>query len=208
MKCIFGLASVPVRAGLLGFGSGALSCGLSQSFIIVREQRTLDHIVWPGLVFALVVLFPVSRWAGDGWLRTVASLIASSAAYPIAWRIAVSGIGHPGPLMIAAFALAGFLGSAVLAGVFLFGRPRWVRAAGATVVLGAVIGGLMGAHLLATVTGVASPLSAGDGLGVFLVVWQTAVGVSLGRGVLHNPTRRWRQQERPATPGMPNLKPL
>jgi len=79
-----------VRWGLLGLVSGVLSCAMSESHIIylVREQKTADHIVWPGLVFALVVLLPVSRWAGDGWLRTAAALIASSVVYPVAWRIA------------------------------------------------------------------------------------------------------------------------
>ena len=154
---------------------------MSQSWIIyvVRLQKTLDHIVWPGIVFALVVLFPVSRWAGDGWLRTAAALIASSAVYPIAWHIAVLGIGHSAGFMIATFALAGFLGSLVLASVFLFGRPRWAKSAFATVILGTLIGGLMGAHLCGALTFV----SARDGLGVFMVVWQTAAGASLGLGV-------------------------
>jgi hypothetical protein len=162
---------------------------MAQSYIIVREHKTLDHIVWPGLVFALVVLLPTSRWAGDGWLRTAAALIASSVVYPIAWRIAVSDIGHSATFMIAAYAFSGFLGSFVLASVFLFGRARWVRAACATVILGTVIGGFMGAHLRATMTGVDSPLSARDGLGLFMVVWQTVVGASLGRGVPVRPNQ-------------------
>jgi hypothetical protein len=145
----------------------------------VREQKTLDHIVWPGMVFALVVLLPISRWAGDGWLRTAAALIASSAVYPIAWHAAVSGIRRSAPFMIASFAFAGFLGSFVLASVFLFGRPRWARAACATVILGTAVGGFMGAHLRAAMTFV----SARDVLGLYMVVWQTAVGASLGRGV-------------------------
>ena len=105
------LFSLAVRWGLLGLVSGLLSCVMSQSYIIyvVREQKTLDHIVWPGMVFALVVLLPISRWAGDGWLRTAAALIASSAVYPIAWLIAASGIGRSGA-SISAFAFAGVLG--------------------------------------------------------------------------------------------------
>ena len=182
--------SLAVRWGLLGLVSGVLACLMSQSRIIyvVREQKTLDHIVWPGMVFALVVLFPISRWAGDGWLRTSSALIASSAVYPIAWHIAVSGIRHSGAFMIATFALAGFLGSFVLASVFLFGRPRWPRAAFATVVLGTVIGGLMGANLRAAMAGLHLPFSARDGLGVFMVLWQTAIGASLGRGVPLKPS--------------------
>ena len=117
-------------------------------------------------------------------IRTAAALIASSVVYPIAWRIAVSGIGHSATFMIAAYAFSGFLGSFVLASVFLLGRPRWVRAACATVILGTVVGGFMGAHLRAAMTGVDSPLSARDGLGLFMVVWQTVVGASLGRGAL------------------------
>ena len=192
MNSVFKRASLTVRWGLLGLVSGVLSCLMSQSRMIyvVREQKTLDHIVWPGMVFALVVLLPISRWAGDGWLRTTAALIASSAVYPIAWRIAaVSGIRRSAPFMIAAFAFAGFLGSFVLASVFLFGRPRWVRAACATVILGTVIGGFMGAHLRAAMTGIGSPLSARDGLGLFMAVWQTVVGASLGRGVPVRPNQ-------------------
>jgi len=182
------LFSLAVRWGLLGLVSGLLSCAMTQSSIIyvVREQKTLDHIVWPGIVFALVVLLPISRWAGDGWLRTAAAMIASSAVYPISWQIAASGIG-PSGLSISAFAFAGFLGSSVLASVFLFRRPCWVRAACATVVLGTVVGWLMGANLLAGMKGLPSdgPL----GLGVFMVVWQTVVAASLGRGVQARPKR-------------------
>jgi len=180
------LFSLAVRWGLLGLVSGLLSCAMSQSYIIyvVREQKTLDHIVWPGMVFALVVLLPISRWARDGWPRTAAALIASSVVYPVAWRIAASGTVHPGPFMVAEFAFSGFLGSSVLAGVFLCGRPRWVRAACVTVVWGTLVGGLMGAHLLAAAKGVDLLGTARDGLGIFMVLWQTVVGAALGRGVL------------------------
>jgi len=128
MSSVLKRASMGVRWGFLGLASGFLSCAMASSSIIylAREQKTLDHIVWPGMVFGVVVLLPMSRWAGDGWLRTAAALIASSAVYPIAWRIAaVSVIRHSAPVMIASFASAGFLGSCVLATVFLFGRPRW-----------------------------------------------------------------------------------
>jgi len=182
MNSVLKRASMGVRWGFLGLVSGLLSCAMAESRIIylAREQKTLDHIVWPGMVFALVVLLPMSRWAGDSWLRTATALIASSAVYPIAWRIAaVSVIRHSDPFMIASFASAGFLGSFVLASVFLFGRPRWGRAACTTVILGTAVGGLMGAHLCAATTFV----SAGDVLGLYVVVWQTAVGASLGRGV-------------------------
>ncbi len=180
MSSVLKRASLAVRWGFLGLVSGVLSCLMSQSHIIyiVREQKTLDHIVWPGMVFALVVLLPISRWAGDSWLRTAAVLIASSVVYPITWRIAVSGIRHSGPFMIATFAFAGFLGSFVLASVFLFGRPRWARSSYATVVLGTIVGGLMGASLRAAMTGVHLPF----GLGFFMVLWQAVVGASLGRG--------------------------
>jgi hypothetical protein len=183
------LASWAVRWGLLGFVSGVLSCAMSESHIVylVREQKTVDHIVWPGLVFALVVLLPLSRWAGDGWLRTAAALIASSVIYPVAWLIAVSGTRYPGAHLVAEFALAGFLGSFVLAGVFLFRRPHWVRAACATVAFGTLTGGLMGAHLFAAVKGMV--LLGRDGLGVLMVVWQTVVGASLGRGMLSRPIK-------------------
>jgi len=193
------LFSLAVRWGLLGLVSGLLSCAMTQSHIIyvVREQKTLDHIVWPGIVFALVVLLPISRWVRDGWLRTAAAMIASSAVYPIAWLIAASGIGRSG-LFISAFAFAGFLGSSVLASVFLFRRPCWVRAACATVVLGTVVGGLMGANLLAGMKGLPSdgPL----GLGVFMVVWQTVVAASLGRGVQARPNKAAAPNDGPATP--------
>lgn len=180
--------SLAVRAGLLGFVSGVLSCLLAQSHIIyvAREQKTFDHVVWPGLVFALVVLFPISRWAGDSWSRIATVLIASSVVYPIAWRIATSSLVGPSPswtIMIAEFAFAGFLGSLVLASVFLWRRPGWARAACATVVLGAVIGGLLGANLRAAMTVVHWPLTASDGLGLLVVIWQAVVGASLGRGV-------------------------
>jgi hypothetical protein len=160
---------------------------MSESHIIylVREQKTADHIVWPGLVFALVVLLPLSRWAGDGWLRTAAVLTASSVVYPVAWRIATLGTVHPGPFMVVEFAFSGFLGSFVLASLVLFGRPCWVRAACRTVVLGTVIGGVMGAYLFAAVKGMV--LLGRDGLGVLMVVWQTMVGASLGRGVPARP---------------------
>ncbi|MCE5311339.1 MAG: hypothetical protein LLG20_27185 [Acidobacteriales bacterium] len=183
MKCFLKCPSMAVRWGLLGLVSGVLSCVISQSRIIVRDQRTLDHIIWPGMVFALVVLLPLSRWAADSWLRTAAVLIASSAVYPLTWRIATLGIRPSWGFMIGAFALGGFLGSFVLAGVFLTGRPRWVKAACMTVVLGTVIGALGGAHLGATMAGVHSPLTAGDGLGLLMVLWQAAMAASLGRGV-------------------------
>ena len=189
----FGLkrASLTVRAGLLGFVSGVLSCEMAESNIIyiVRLQKTVDNMVWPGIVFALVVLFPISRWARDAWLRTVAALIASSAVYPITFQIAVRGLGSSWVFMIAAFAFAGLLGSFVLVGVLLFGRPGWGRAACATVVLGAVVGGLMGANLRAAMYGVHWPLSAIDGLALFMVLWQVVVGASLGRGMQGRPNR-------------------
>jgi len=182
MSSVLNRVSMSVRWGFLGLVSGLLSCAMTQSSMIylAREQKTLDHIVWPGMVFGLVVLLPMSRWAGDSWLRTAAALIASSAAYPIAWRMAAVSLRHSAPFMIASFACAGFLGSCVLASVFLVGRPRWGRAAITTVILGTAVGGLMGAHLRFAST---IFLSAGDVLGLYMVLWQTAVGASLGRGV-------------------------
>lgn len=137
------------------------------------------------MVFALVVLLPMSRWAGDGWLRTTTALIASSAVYPIAWRTAAMSLRDSTPFVIASFAFAGFLGSCVLASVCLYGRPRWLRAAITTVVLGTAAGGLMGAHLRAAT----SFMSAGDVLGLYMILWQTAVGASLGRGVRARPSQ-------------------
>ena len=187
MRSVRKLASWAARWGLLGFVSGLLSCLMSQSFLLYRDQKTLDHIVWPGLVFALVVLLPLSRWAGDGPLRTAAALIASFAAYPIAWSIAAFSTEDPGVYMVGAFALAGLLGSSMLAGAVLFRRRHWVRGASATVILGTLIGALMGANLLAATTGMDLLGSTRDGLGVFLVVWQTVVGASLARAVLPQP---------------------
>jgi hypothetical protein len=187
MSSVRKFASWGVRWGVLGLVSGVLSCVVSQSYILVHDQMTLDHIVWPGIVFALVVLLPLSRWAGDGWLRTVTALIASSAIYPIAWWIAASTTPHLGVYMVGAFAFSGFLGALVLASAVLFGRGRWAKAATWTIVLGTLIGGLMGAHLLAATKGMDLLGSARDGLGVFLVVWQTLVGASLGRGMLRRP---------------------
>jgi len=151
---------------------------------VVREQKTYDHIVWPGLVFALIVILPISRLARDGWPRTAAALITSCAVYPIAWYSAALTTFHPGAYMVAAFAFSGFLGSLVLASALLLGRPGWVRATGATVVVGTAIGGLMGVHLLAATKGGVAFGSVGDVLGVYMVLWQTGVGISLGRGVL------------------------
>lgn len=188
MNPIFKRAGLAVRWGFLGLISGLLSCAMSESRIlyIAREHKTIDHIVWPGIVFALVVLLPMSRWAGDGWLRTAAALIASSAVYPIAWRTAaMSIIGHSGAFMNAAFAFAGFLGSFVLASVLLIGRPRWARSAFTAVVLGTVVGGLMGASLRAAMTGVQLPF----GLGFFMVLWQVVVAASLGRGLQARPNQ-------------------
>lgn len=91
--------------------------------------------------------------------------------------------------MVAAFAFSGFLGSLALASALFLGRPRWVSVAGATVAAGTAIGGLMGVHLLATVKGVVSLCSAGDILALYMVLWQAAVGASLGRGVLPTPTK-------------------
>jgi len=186
------------RWGLLGLVSGVLSCGMVESRIlyVVREQKTYDHIVWPGLVFALIVILPISRLARDAWPRTAAALIASCAVYPIAWYIAASTTVHLTAYMVAAFAFSGFLGSLVLAGVLLFGRPGWVRATGATVVVGAAIGGLMGAHLLAATKGMVSLGSARDVLAVYMVLWQAAVCTSLGRGVPAKPKEAAAQKER------------
>lgn len=185
MHSVLNRVSLAVRGGVLGLIAGVLSCEISQSHLIywVREQKTLDHIVWPGFVFALVVLLPLSRWAGDGWRRTVAALAGSSAIYPLTWQIATLGLHRSANFTLAAFAFSGLLGASVLATVFLAGRPRWLRAAGATVVLGTVIGGLMGAHL-----GLALTLVSGrDGLGLLMVAWQAAVGYALGRGLLASP---------------------
>lgn len=67
-----------VRWGLLGLVAGVLSWGMADSRMIygVRAQKTCDHIVWPGLVFALIVVLPISRLARDGWPRTAAAAIA------------------------------------------------------------------------------------------------------------------------------------
>lgn len=182
MGSVLKRVSMGVRAGVLGVVSGLLSCVMatSSSIYLAREQKTIDHIVWPGIVFALVVLLPMSRWAGDRWPRTASAIIASCAVYPIAWRIAAVSVTSNSALTKAAFfACAGFLGACLLAGVFLLGRPRCARAAIATTLLGTAVGGLMGVQLHAAPTfGTAS-----DVLGLYLVVWQTTVGASLGRGV-------------------------
>jgi hypothetical protein len=175
-------AAFRARWALLGLVSGVLSCTLSQSHLIylTREQKTLDHIVWPGLVFALVVLLPMSRRAGDRWPRTAAALLASSLVYPLSWRIAAVSVSrNSAPLTLVSFTAAGLLGASVLAAAFLFGRPRCGRAAVTTVVAGTAFGGLMGAQLLAAPTfGTAS-----DVLGIYMVLWQAAVAASLGRAV-------------------------
>jgi hypothetical protein len=183
------ITSWAARWGVLGFVAGVLACGMADArmLYVVRAQKTYDHIVWPGLVFALIVILPISRLARDAWTRTAAALIASCGIYPIAWHIAAATTSHPGANMVAAFAFSGFLGSLVLAGVLLFGRPGWVRSMGATVVVGTAVGGLMGAHLLAAVKGLVSLVSAGDVLALYMVLWQAAVGTSLGRGILPRP---------------------
>ncbi len=179
--------SLTVRAGLLGCLSGIFSCLLASSSIIyiARAQKTFDHIVWPGLVFAVVVIFPLSRWAGYSRLRMLVAVIASSVVYPFTWRIATlstSRLSASWEVLTAEFALAGLLGSLVLAVVALFGRAGWARAAAATAVLGAVVGGLMGANLAAAATA-HWPILPRDGLGLFLVLWQAVVGASLGHGI-------------------------
>jgi hypothetical protein len=199
LRRFFNLAA---RRQLLGLISGVLSCGMADSSMlyVVREQKTYDHIVWPGLVFALIVILPISRLARYGWPRTAAALIASCGVYPIAWHIAASATVHPGAYMVAAFAFSGFLGSLVLASVLLFRRPGWVRATGATVVVGTAIGGLMGLHLLAATKGLASSGSVDLVLGLYMVLWQAAVGISLGRGVLPRPNKAAAPNGGPATP--------
>lgn len=196
------LSSWAVRWGLLGLVSGVLSCGLadSSSLYLVRYQKTFDHIVWPGLVFALVVILPMSRLARDGWVRTAAALLTSCAIYPITWYIAASTTFPPGATMVAAFAFSGFLGSLVLASVLLFGRPGWVRTTGVTVVVGTAIGGLLGGHLLAATKGAISLGSAGDVLAIYMVLWQASVGTSLGRGILPRPNKAPPPAGGPVTP--------
>lgn len=174
------------RWALLGLLSGLLSCALTQSRLIyvAREQKTLDHIVWPGLVFALIVLFPMSRSARDRWPRTAAALLASSLVYPLSWRIAAYSLFRQAtPVIVASFALAGFLGASVLAAVFLSGRPRSGRPAAAAILAGTAIGALMAAQLRA------APAfgTAGDALGINMVLWQTAVAAALGRAVTPRP---------------------
>ena len=178
-----------VQCGLFGFVSGALSCVMADSRIlyVARAQKTFDHIVWPGIVFALVVILPISRLARDRWPRTIMALITSCFIYPISWHIAASTIRHPGASMVVGFAFSGLLGSLMLASVLLYGRPRWVRAIGVTMVVGTAIGGLMGAHLLASVKGYVTLGSTGDILAIYMVLWQASVGTSLGRGVLAKP---------------------
>lgn len=181
MSSVLSRVSMRVRWGFLGLVSGLLSCAMADSRLIylAREQKTVDHIVWPGMVFALVVLLPMSRWAGDSWRRTATAMIASSAVYPIAWRIAAVSLRDSAPFMIASFACAGFLGSCVLTSACLFGRPRWLRAAITSVILGTAVGALMGAHLRAATI----ILSAGDVLGLYMVLWQAVVGASLGHAI-------------------------
>lgn len=189
MRSVLQRAGMGVRWGFVGLVSGLLSCVMAQSRIVylAREQKTMDHVVWPGMVFALVVLLPMSRWAGDRWLRTAAAFIASSAVYPVAWQIAAGSlVRQPTPVMIASFAFGGFLGAFVLAGVFLAGRPHWRRAALTTVILGTAVGGLMGTNLTAGMTFV----SAGDVLALYMVLWQVAVAASLGRGAKGWPHRK------------------
>lgn len=200
MIAILKHVSMGVRWALLGLVSGLLSCAMADSRLIylAREQKTVDHIVWPGMVFGLVVLLPMSRWAGDSWARTVTALIASSAVYPVAWQIAAVSLRHSTPFTIASFAFAGFLGSCVLAGVCLFGRPRWLKAAMTTAILGTAVGGLMGAHLRASTI----ILSAGDVLGLYMVLWQAAVGASLGRAVKARSSQLVEAGERTPKPGV------
>jgi hypothetical protein len=182
MSSLLNRAGMTLRWGLVGLVSGLLSCAMAQSRVLylTREQKTIDHIVWPGVVFALVVLLPMSRWAADAWLQTTLTLLASAAVYPIAWQIAaISTIRPSNPAMIPSFTIAGLLGSAVLASVLLWGRPHWLKSASTTVILGAAVGLLMGAHLLLA----PSHNTTGTVLGVYMVLWQTLVACSLGRGV-------------------------
>ena len=176
--------SMAVTSGLLGLLSGVLS----SSTILLRFPGTSQSpVMWlPGFVFALVVLLPISRWTGDGWQRTVGAIVASSAIYPFAHQFAAeSAIGHSSAFIVAAVAFSGLVGSSVLAATFLFGRPFFARSATVTVILGTAIGALSGAYLLIPT----SHPSLGLRLGVILVVWQSVVGASLGRGALGLPNQ-------------------
>lgn len=176
-------AALGARWGCVGLVSGLLSCAMVESRLIylAREQKTLDHVVWPGIVFALVVLLPMCRRGRESWARTAAALVASSAIYPIAWRIATEPTMRRAAATdtILAFGLAGLLGSFVVASVLLAGRPGWVKSVVGAAVPGTLIGGLMGAHLC----GAQIFVSARDGLGLLLIAWQAAAGYALGRGV-------------------------
>ena len=158
----------------------------SLTFYWCTTKRPWIILSGPGLVFALVVLLPLSRWAGDGWLRTAAALIASSAVYPIAWWIAASSTGRSGSIhgwclrILRVLGLIG-VGERVLVRTARLGEGClcdrsswhchwWVDGRGSACRDGSAILGSLG-------------------LGVFMVVWQTVVGASLGRGVPARPNK-------------------
>ena len=171
-------------SALLGFISGALS---SATMLLRVPGLNESPVIWlPGLVFGLSVLLPLSLRMQDRWLRTTAAVVTSSVVYPIAHRVAAdSAINHSTGYMVAAIAFSGFLGSSALAGSFLPGRPRWGSSTAWTISVGTLVGAASGAILLVP----SYHPSISFRLAVILIVWQTAVAASLGRGTLTMPNK-------------------
>ena len=171
-------------SALLGLISGALS---SATMLLRVPGLNGSPVDWlPGLVFGFSVILPLSLRIHDPWLRTAAAIVVSSVVYPIAHRVAAdSAIDHSTGYIVAAVAFSGLLGSSALAGAFLAGRPRWASSAAWTISVGTLFGAASGASLLLP----SYHPSIGFRLAVILIVWQTAVAASLGRGTLTMPNK-------------------
>jgi hypothetical protein len=183
---------ISVLLGACGLVSGWISVAVlfvGRMFNLQGQVGEATLFLLPGLWFGLVVLVPVSRWHGRGWIRTVLSLPVSCAAYFAAITVFFACV----PIMSAPRlppAAGGFLtGATGAALVGLWMTPwRWKWRAWwplwLTTLLGGVGGSLTG---VAIMLGGPPPSVAGAevlmelmGVSMFFTPFQTLAAVGLG----------------------------
>lgn len=132
--------------GLLG-GCSAASCSITN--ILERFLSSGDlFLLSPAVVFALIVLVPVSRWRGRGWISSLLSVPVSMAALYAAIFVEISLTGAFSGRGSENTVSAGFAAGATGAAIVSLWMTAWKRPPVLTLVPVTTLAGALGGMIM------------------------------------------------------------